>query len=61
MREQPERDGRRRYYVHYQRPRCPRCDSLRLRSYRSTPNGDGSVTRHSRCRDCGARLLIVAD
>jgi len=48
-------------YVHYQRPRCPTCGSRRLRSYRTTQNGDGSLTRHSRCLDCRQRLLVVAE
>ncbi len=49
-----------RYYVHYYRPRCV-CGSVKLRSYRTTQNGDGSLTRHSRCRDCGAKLIVVAE
>lgn len=50
-----------RHYVHYERPRCPLCSSLKLRSNRTTQNGDGSVTRHSRCLTCGTRLIVVAD
>ena len=51
----------RRHYVHTVRPRCPACGSTKLRSYHTAQNGDGSVTRHSRCLDCGARLLVVAE
>ena len=53
--------GGRRRYLHIRRPRCPACGSHKLRSYRSTANGDGSVTRHSKCLDCGVKLLIVVE
>lgn len=50
-----------RYYIAYRRPRCPVCGGLRIRSYRSTQAGDGSVTRHAKCGDCGAKLIVVAE
>jgi len=48
-------------YVHYRRPRCPTCGSCRLRSYHTVRNGDDSLTRYSRCLDCGQRLFVVAE
>jgi len=57
----PTTDGHdRRFVVITTRPRCPRCGSTRLRAYRSTRAADGTVTRHSRCRDCGASGLVIA-
>ena len=50
-----------RHYIYFERPRCPECGSIRLRAYRSTKNGDRSVTRNSRCLDCGAKLIVVAE
>jgi hypothetical protein len=49
-------------YIYYRRPRCPDCNSVRLKSYSSKDNGDGSRMKYSRCLDCGRRRLkIVAE
>jgi len=48
-------------YIYFQRPRCPDCGSVKLLAYRSTDNGDGSVTRYVRCADCGARFVLVVE
>ena len=61
MTDPPADPTEKRHYVHYYRPRCPACGSHRLRAYRTTQNGDGSVTRHSRCLDCRAKLIVVAE
>jgi hypothetical protein len=57
----PRGDGRKPAYVHAKAPRCPDCDSKRLRSYRSTDGGDGSRIKYSRCRDCGRRVVVVLE
>ena len=48
-------------YVSWRRPRCPLCNSYRLRSYKTVANGDGTLTRYSKCRDCGTRLILVVE
>ena len=60
MREQPERRERPRY-VFARLPRCPACNSTKLRAYRTSRHGDDSLTRHSKCLACGQRLLIVLE
>jgi DNA-directed RNA polymerase subunit RPC12/RpoP len=47
--------------VFVERPRCPACGSIRLQTYRTTQNGDSTVTRHARCRDCSQRILVVVE
>jgi DNA-directed RNA polymerase subunit RPC12/RpoP len=47
--------------VFVERPRCPACGSSRLQTYRTTQNGDSTVTRHSRCLACGQRLFVVVE
>lgn len=46
--------------VEYSRPRCPHCGSTRLRADRSVTDGDGTVTRYSRCQDCREKLCVIA-
>jgi hypothetical protein len=46
------------------RPRCPRCDGVRLRKYRSQRDqGDGSSLSWVRCLDeqCGHRFRLVLE
>ncbi len=50
-----------RHYVHFTRPRCPVCGSVKLRAYRTIRNGDGSLTRYSRCKDCETKLIVVVE
>jgi phage FluMu protein Com len=53
-------NGRRRY-IRAKRPRCPTCNSPRLQTYRTEQNGDDTVTRYARCRDCRQLLLVVVE
>ena len=48
-------------YVYVAAPRCPRCASKRIRAYRSSKNGDGSVTRYVACVDCYHRFRLVIE
>ncbi len=48
-------------YIYVTRPRCSDCGSVKLRAYRSQPNGDGSLTRYAKCKDCGARFVLVVE
>jgi hypothetical protein len=48
-------------YVFIERPRCPLCSSLRLKTDRTERHGDESVTRHTHCRDCGAKFFVVVE
>ena len=50
--------------VTVQRPRCPRCNGVRLRKYRSQRDqGDGSTLSWVRCLDehCGYRFRLVLE
>ncbi len=53
--------ARRDRYVFIERARCPFCDSLRLRTYRTSRHGDESVTRHTECRDCGQKFFVILE
>lgn len=48
-------------YVFVQRTRCPVCESVNVKTVRSEQNGDDTVTRRSRCRDCGHRFKTVVE
>jgi ferredoxin-like protein FixX len=48
-------------YVFIERARCPECGSCNLRTYHSAPQGDGSVLRHTACRECGTKFRVVAE
>ena len=48
-------------YVYARRVRCPSCNSPSLRVQRSVDNGDGSRTRYSKCRDCGANVVLIIE
>jgi len=49
-----------RIKMHVQRPRCPRCDSTRLKATGSPSKGKLKI-RYSACRDCGQKLLLVVE
>jgi len=49
----------RRRYIFVERPKCPACRSVRLRCYASRRQGDSSLTRYSRCLDCGTKIIMV--
>jgi len=53
--------GERRRYGFARRPRCPACGSPRLRSYATRHQGDKTLTRYSRCRDCLTKLILVLE
>jgi len=46
--------------VEFVRPRCPVCRKPRLRTIHSDTQPDGSVLRDSKCRNCGAKVLVIA-
>lgn len=48
-------------YVAFRRPRCPFCESMKLETFKSLPNGDGSVTRKTRCRECDKEFRVIAE
>ncbi len=48
-------------YVYVQRPRCPDCGGVKLLAYRTSKNGDGSLTRYVRCADCQARVILIVE
>jgi DNA-directed RNA polymerase subunit RPC12/RpoP len=43
------------------RPRCPSCGSVRLHADRTLDNGDGTLLRYSRCRECGQKIHLVVE
>ena len=45
-------------YVTYTRPRCPRCGSVRLRTYsrRKDPWG---LTRYAICQECQRHIVLT--
>jgi hypothetical protein len=55
----PQKD--RPEYVFVERPRCPTCNGTRLLTYRTTRNGDDTLTRHAKCADCGQRVYVVVE
>jgi len=48
-------------YLYVQRPRCPECGGVKLLAYRTSQNGDGSLTRYARCGDCHTRLILILE
>ncbi len=48
-------------YVFIQRPRCPRCASPDLKTQKTIDNGDDSITRETKCRECNHRFFIVVE
>ena len=50
--------------VTFERPRCPRCNGVRLRKYRSIRDqGDGSALWWVRCEgeSCGNRFRVLLE
>ncbi|MBN2561796.1 MAG: hypothetical protein JXQ75_12780 [Phycisphaerae bacterium] len=43
------------------RPRCPQCESVNIEVRSSRRQGDGSLLRYCRCRDCGQSLKVVVE
>ena len=49
-------------YVFVERPRCPKCGSTVLKTRHSRREfGDGSITRDTVCRTCGATFFVVVE
>ncbi len=64
IKEKPVRNRQRMTTVTFERPRCPECDGVRLRKYRSQRDqGDGSTLSWVRCmdEDCGYRFRLVQE
>ena len=64
IQEKPARNRQRLTTVTVERPRCPECDGVRLRKYRSQRDqGDGSTLSWVRCmdEDCGYRFRLVQE
>ena len=49
--------------VMFTRPRCPWCGSTKLRARRTVPHDAWSdaVRRYSECRNCGRKIIVVAE
>ena len=43
------------------RTRCPKCGECNLKTLRSHKESDGSVTRRTYCRECGAKFDVVLE
>ena len=48
-------------YIFVERPRCPRCGSPALKTQKTVNHGDDSITRETKCRDCGHRFFVVVE
>ena len=53
-------------YLTLVRPRCPSCGCPRFHAYKTVKNGtpgsdDDSLTRYSKCADCGRRVVVVVE
>lgn len=44
-----------------ERARCPACGSDNLQSRHSQDQGDGSVVRDTKCRECGHVFSVVEE
>jgi hypothetical protein len=47
--------------VVWRRPRCPYCGGWRILAYRSSDNGDGTLTRRVQCRTCDKRFILIVE
>jgi transcriptional regulator NrdR family protein len=47
--------------VFVDRPRCPSCDGIDLKTTKSIDQGDGSTLRRTRCRECGCKFHVVVE
>ncbi len=56
------RSGPRLRTVTVTRPRCPICDCVRLRKYRSVSDqGDGTALWWVKCAECEARFRVLLE
>jgi hypothetical protein len=56
---QDPKNNRMTQIVYYPRPVCPKCGSPLMRAYKSTDLGDGDCSRHSVCKACGEKFILV--
>jgi len=47
-------------YVFVDRPRCPECQSVNLKPYRTTTDGE-TISRHEACQTCGTKFILVLE
>ena len=47
--------------VFVERIRCPRCCSKALTTTHSRAQGDGSVLRYTKCRDCHGTFKVIIE
>lgn len=48
--------------IYITRPRCPRCNGTKVKTtHTAGDQGDGSVLRYAKCRDCKATFKIVLE
>ncbi len=47
-------------YVYATLPRCPACGGVKLKSYRSIDQGDGSRMKWTRC-ECGEKFIVILE
>lgn len=45
----------------YERPRCPRCESVRLRVRRTIDQGDDSRLQYVQCKRCKTNFKVVSE
>ena len=50
--------SRRLKTVHFERPRCPECDSGDLKTCRSVSEPDKTVVRYTTCRTCKTKFVV---
>ncbi len=43
------------------RPRCPGCKSVQIEVRSTRKQGDGTLLRYCRCRECGQTLKVVVE
>ena len=48
-------------YVYVTRPRCPQCQGILLKVYKSRSDPDGPLVRYTRCRECDHRFVVIVD
>ena len=53
--------GRELVIVVCERPRCPQCGSVRIRTRRTIRQGDDSTLRYVRCMKCSKSFKVVLE
>lgn len=58
----PPAPGSRLWTIVVAEPACRRCGGSNLKTLRTLPDaGDGSVSRLTRCRDCGETFVVLRE